>query len=411
MKVLSDAGTGQIAAQTAPPRPVLPENEVIRRAEFTMQTGQTNAALRVLNYCLRHYPESSGARILRSEILEREGQLDEAHEYLVQALALASGEEGRLAIEVNLIHLNLKLNRYQTVQEMATELLHKKLDVLGKLHVELYSTAAHAWSTSLTIPEPRKGKCDFVSIVIHCEDDVHYAKMVENLSGVMEKGNFEIIRTQGESRIAEYEQAMAQAKSHILLFIRPEVEILAPDFHRELTEVMSRYDVAGYAGADRLAGARWFDAGFPHAHGAAIFPTSGQRNRYDLSIYGSSHQRFHDGLAVLDGALLAAKKHVLDEIAFDRELDGEHTLCELDWCRRASAAGYTLAAAPLFGVFRHQVSEHIGRNWHDCANYFQEKHGLPDTTHSAPVAGASVQMNAPELALPILNAFYLNNHF
>jgi len=409
MRVLADAKAGRTTDENELPKPALPEREIIRRAEFVLHTGQTGAAGRILDYCLRHYPESSGARILRSNILEHEGRLEEARDYLSKTLALSSGEN-RLATEVNLIHLDLLLNRYEAVEAKAAELLHENLDSLGRLHVELYRTAAHAWSTPSPRLERHDGNPPFVSIIIHCEDDTRFAAMQENLSGVMDRGNFEVIRTRGESRIVEYEQTIAETKAQIILFIRPEVEILAPGFHQELAEAMNRYDVAGHAGADRLAGTRWFDAGFPHTHGAAVFPTSGQPGRYDLSIYGPSHRRFHDGLAVLDSALLAVKKHVFDEIVFDRELDGEHTLCELDWCRRASAAGYTLGAAPLLGILRHNPADHVGRNWYDCATYFREKHGLTDTTHVAPVAGASVSLKSPELALPVLREFHLDYH-
>lgn len=406
MKVLADAETGRITDASAKPKSVLPELEVIRRAEFVLGTGQAESAQRIVNYCLRHYPNSAGARILRASIYERDGRLENARDYLFEALSLSASKD-RQAIQINLVRLDLLLGRYEMADAKASKLLHEEMDDLGRLHLDLYCTAAKAWSTPSCHQVKKDVNPSFVSVIIHCGDDARVAAMRKNLSGVMDEGNFEIIRTQGESRISEYEQALKSASAEVLVFIRPELEILSTGFDYELAEAMTRYDVVGFSGADRLAGTRWFDAGFPHAHGAVILPASGQPGCYDLSIYGPTHRRFHDGLAVLDCGLFAVRKSVFDKIAFDRELDGEHGLCELDWCHRAFVAGYSLGAAPLLGVLRHGTTDHTGRNWHDCAKYFREKHDLPDTTHAVPIAGASILLKSPELALPVLRDFYL----
>ena len=96
----------------------------------------------------------------------------------------------------------------------------------------------------------------------------------------------------------------------------------------------------------------------------------------------------------------------LKNVPFDLKLDGDHELCELDWCKRLSDAGFNLAAAPLLGVLRNGSFEKRGKNWVDCLAYFLEKHCLSDSSKMVPIAGASIPLESPSLALQVLHRFY-----
>lgn len=390
-----------------PPTPVLAEQELLRRAEFVKQFGQLDAATRIVDYSLRHYPESASGLRVKSGILERQGTLQSARDLLAEALiALAAGDE-RIGVEVNLTRLDLLLGRYADVQQRALALLDAPLDALGRLHVELYLQAARIWET-LPAPGARldTAPLPFISVIVHCDDDSRYTEIEANLAQVLAPGRYESMRITGEWRVAQLTSAVAKARGDTLLFMRSKVQILSPRFHTELAQGIGQLDVVGYAGASRLVGTRWFDAGFPDVHGAVVQPNGGPVGGLNLSVYGPSHDTLTAGLKVLDDGLFAVRKPVFDKVDFDQSLDGEHGLCEMDWFVRASEAGFRLGASPLLGVARHELPGHAGRTWIECVALFRERHGLDDTSDNWPVAGASVLLPSLDHAMPLLSSLY-----
>lgn len=395
-----------------PPRPempVLPERELVRRADFVRQTGQMDAAGRIADYTLRHYPTSTGALIVKSGLREALGQLQPAKEILSEALVSMPWGPDRQGLEVNLTRLDLQLGRYVEVHDRAGRLLAAEMDPLGRLHAELYDEAALSWASPAQDlrSEPRPAQPpSFVSVLVHCDDDERYAEIQSNLAGVLAAGRYDCVRVTGEARIEQFTEALAGARGDALLFVRAKTQILARDFHEVLTEGLERFDIVGYAGASRLVGTRWFDAGFAEAHGAVILPNGGSAGGLNLSVYGPSRRAWVGGLRVLDDGLFAARKAVFERVAFDESFDGRHGLCESDWFVRASEAGFALGISPLLGVARLEFPHHAGPNWYDCAAQFRERHGLDEPSEVLPVAGASVLLPTLEHAMPLLRRHY-----
>jgi hypothetical protein len=191
-----------------------------------------------------------------------------------------------------------------------------------------------------------------------------------------------------------------------IVFMRSAGRILSTRFIDELLLAFEQFDIVSAAGAERVGGVRWFDAGFPAAHGALVLPNRGPVGGLTLSVYGPTHRRFHPHLRILDASLFAVRRSALSRVPFDLELDGEHDLCECDWFIRSSDAGLRLGAAPLLGVANFDANYRAGANWHDCAERFRDKHGLGDDGDAAVIAGASILLPSPDHAMPVLTRFY-----
>jgi protein O-GlcNAc transferase len=392
-----------------PALPVLPEKELVRRADFVRQTGQLAAAIRIADYTLRHYPASTGALIVRSGLHEASGQLQPAKEILTEALASMPQGSDRQSVEVNLTRLDLLLGQYDEAHDRASRLLAAEMDPLGRLHVELYDEAALGWASPArdVRSEPRPARPpSFVSVLVHCDDDERFAEIQSNLADALAAGLYDCVRLTGEARIEQYAEAVAGARGDTVLFVRAKTQVLARDFHEVLTQGLERFDIVGYAGASRLAGTRWFDAGFDEVHGAVVLPNGGPVGGLNLSIYGPSRKTWVAGLRVLDDGLFAARKAVFERVEFDEVFEGEHGLCEADWFVRASEAGFALGISPLLGVARLEFPHHAGPGWHDCAARFRERHGLGEPSETPPVAGASVLLPTLEHAMPLLRRHY-----
>jgi protein O-GlcNAc transferase len=392
-----------------PAMPVLLERELVRRADIVKQTGQWDAASRIIDYTLRRYSRSTGALIVKSGLQEVLGRRERAKDILVEALASMSEGADRQGVEVNIARLDLLLGNFDAVRGRTGRLLETPLDALGRLHVELYDAAAASWSTVPKAAPKVAGPCaalPFVSVIVHCDDDARYAEVEINLAAAFMVGRYDCTRIRGEWRVSATTQAVAEARGEVVLLMRAKTQILAPNFEHILAQGIEKFDVVGYAGATQLAGVRWFDAGFSDAHGAVVLPSDGPVGGMNLSVYGPSRKAWIGGLRVLDDGLFAARRTVFDRVALDVAFEGAQGLCELDWLARASDAGFSLGISPLLGVARLEFPGHVGPNWYDCATLFRDRHGLDQPSEVPPVAGASVLLPTLEHAMSLIQHRY-----
>jgi predicted O-linked N-acetylglucosamine transferase (SPINDLY family) len=392
-----------------PDPPVLEEKELVRRAQFVKDHGQLDAAMRIVDFALRHYPKSTGSLLVKSGVLELSGRMQQARDILYEtAQAMPEGDDRR-GVEVNLARLDLLLGQYAEVTKRTDRLLTTPLDDLGRLHVELYAQAAHSWMQSPTEARAQaanNGQIPFVSVVVHCEDDDRFSEVEANLAHVMLPGRYDCIRVDGESRASAYNRAAAGARGGVLLFMRASTQILSSQFHSLLSRAIELSDVVGCAGSSRLAGPRWFDSGFPDSRGAVVLPNGGPVGGMNLSVYGPSRDGWSGGLTVLDDALFAVRKSALQKVVFDASFDGDHGLCEADWFVRAKQAGFSLGASPRLGIARLEFPQYSGRSWHEGSALFRERHGLGDLGESRPLAGASVLLPSLDHAMPVIWNYY-----
>ncbi len=389
--------------------PVLNENELVRRAALVKDLGQLDSALRIVEYTLRHYPTSVGALLVKSGLLELGGQLQSARDLLQAAVDEMQESDDQRGIEVNLARLDLLLGQYKQVTQRTASLLAAPMDDMGRLHIRLYAEAAHCWARPINGgAEPPAFSADlpFVSVLVHCNDDERFANLEANLGTVLAPGCYECLRVRGESRADAYAAAIGEIKGDMLLFVRSGTRILSPTFHADLTSGLKRFDIVGYAGADLVAGPRWFDAGFPHAHGAVVLPNGGPVGGLNLSVYGPLREEWITELRILDEGLFAARRSAFDRVTFDSAFEGDHGLCESDWFIRAADVGLSLGACARLGVARLDFPEYGGRGWYDGSALFRERHSLDDISHSSPVAGASVLLPTLEHALPLINHYF-----
>lgn len=403
---LRDAERGLPGADPRPPTPVLDEAELLRRAEFVQRTGQLAAAMRIVDYCLKHYPDSTGGCIVKSSLLEGAGKLEEARALLAGAVDAQGDAAQRRGLEVNLVRLELLLARHDRVLERCARLREEPLDGIGRLHVDLYAAAAQAWRDGLQdraeSTHGAQAMRDRTLWVVHCDDDGRFAELTQSLASAIGAVPRTLRRVGGDGRMAQSLQAASEADADWVVFLRASARIYCDGFMRELELAFEHFDVVAGAGAERLGGTLWFDAGYPAVHGAIVLPNAGPVGGLNLSVYGPARRRFHPKLAVLDASVFAVRRGALAEVDFDFELDGEHSLCEFDWFARAGAAGLRLGAAPRLGIANLDFRRRSGANWHDCALRFREKHGLGDRPESDPLAGAAVLLPSPRHAAPVI---------
>ena len=205
---------------------------------------------------------------------------------------------------------------------------------------------------------------------------------------------FEILGVHDARSLAEgYNRAAARATGDILVFSHDDIGLVTPDFAARLVAHLEHYDGIGVAGASRLAGPRWGDAGQRAIHGHILHaPPPGKRGVL-MMVSGFQHP-VCERIRVLDGVFIAVRRHVWETHRFDAErYDGFH-LYDLDFTRRASDAGAKLAV-PADLLIYHASLGRYGDAWRRYARRFIEQAGL-DPLSCSPPGGLQVRLETQE---------------
>jgi len=357
-------------------RSVLAVEEIVRRANVLLNSAQLDAAGRVIDYCLKHYPDSVDAIIQKSEIIEFTQGVFAAKEYLLSARTIVSAANS-LAVGVNIVRADLILGDYVAVESLAQRLDSGGLDAAAKVYVQMYRAAARAWSASTDKIISKLENPAFVSVLVRCVDDEQFSEIRSCIDARMIPGRYELIRVVGESRAEGYARASISGRADIVLMLREDVRIEVADFHQRLAVALERADLIGVLGADQLRGGAVMDAGVGHVFGAQIKTAVRRKQGFDCFVWGVERQAFQLDMQVLDPAFMAVKVGVFRSVGFDSELYAGGNLCELDWTHRVFARGFSLAVEPRLGVALLGVEQSVGREWSECADIFAERYGVP----------------------------------
>ncbi|MDX5363667.1 MAG: hypothetical protein LPJ91_05880 [Pseudazoarcus pumilus] len=386
--------------------PVLPEDEILRRASYVLRTKNFSAVERILDYCKSAYPASVGERILRSSLMELNGDLEGALACLSQAYTDSRGDTRAYGLCVNAMRVELKLSNYDSVLGWAESCSALGPDAAALAHMELYEAAARAWSGGLSVPGGGDLAVERITFIVHCEGGDRRADIATNIGMVMAGGIYELVFIEGDSWIGQFEEAIRAVNEGVVVLMKKDASLLNQGAAQELMEAIQNYDVVGVAGSARLQGLKWFDAGFDHVYGAMVVPSNDCPGCYELSVYGPSGSRFRGGVVVLDGVFIAARKEVFESISFDSGLQGSQYLSRLDWVWRAHEHGYRIGVAPRIGLMKRGEAAEAGSVWVECARRFNEKFGLSPMLEAEVVAGASVLLPEVEYAQVVINELY-----
>jgi GT2 family glycosyltransferase len=122
-------------------------------------------------------------------------------------------------------------------------------------------------------------------------------------------------------------------------------------------------------------------SGHPHLRG---WITHHSPNEAQWQVDVLDHRAVAGDITVLDGVFMAARREVLQAVAFDAALfDGFH-LGDIDWSLRAARAGFRLGVAADLS-FVHASRGNYDATWQRYADRFCAKHALgttpPATSH------------------------------
>lgn len=237
-----------------------------------------------------------------------------------------------------------------------------------------------------------------ISIIICSIDPEKFSRVTKNYADLMGEEPFEIIGIHDARSLTEgYNRGIRQSSGSVLIFSHDDIEIVCTDFVEKLKRHLQQFDVAGPAGTTRLISGCWFEAGIPYIHGQVTHPRDS--GVFMVSIYDRGQAALQGQVAVgdiqaLDGLFIAARRSVLDRVAFDECIfDGFHGY-DVDFTYSAFLAGFRLGVFYDIPIIHASMGK-FDEVWEEYNQRFVRKYAaaLPDSSAlstSAPHLGATV---------------------
>jgi GT2 family glycosyltransferase len=210
------------------------------------------------------------------------------------------------------------------------------------------------------------------SLIVCSIDRARLDECVERYRAAFADEAFDLIVIDDARSLAEgYNRGIDRASSANIVFSHDDAFPISSAFADRLAAHLEQVDVVGIAGATAALSGFWGYAGQPHTHGHVI-ASAPNGSHVDLLVWGAAGRRV-DGIRLLDGCMIAARRDVAVAIGFDAQrFDGFH-LYDADFSFRASAAGHAVAVASDITVF-HRSPGSFDAEWHRYNEKFVAAH-------------------------------------
>jgi hypothetical protein len=210
------------------------------------------------------------------------------------------------------------------------------------------------------------------SLIVCSIDRARLYECVERYRAAFADEAFDLIVIDDARSLAEgYNRGIDRASSANIVFSHDDAFPISSAFADRLAAHLEQVDVVGIAGATAALSGFWGYAGQPHTHGHVI-ASAPNGSHVDLLVWGAAGRRV-DGIRLLDGCMIAARRDVAVAIGFDAQrFDGFH-LYDADFSFRASAAGHAVAVASDITVF-HRSPGSFDAEWHRYNEKFVAAH-------------------------------------
>lgn len=359
--------------------PALPANELMRRTYAILQSGNGEAAARVLNHCLENYPDHGGAHLFIALQMGEKGMLAEAITYLVDRLDgfdMADKVAGMISIIRWLLLIG---DRFQAEVWLRRAMALNTGDRFDAMQLRLYEACLTNVSTH-QIAKPSAVAGQRIVVIVPC-DDVDYFQAIEmrlrSLCTVPKGCVVTYVRCGEQARARHYKKWMNSGEADALLIMQRVVEIVNPDFYVDVLGALSEFDVVGVAGATRWTRPHWRGDKFEVKTAGFMIESREADGFMEVQCLGVSDGLLVGGQSVLDGVMLALRPCQMTVDVFDNELATLNWALEEDWTHAAAKAGTRLAVHRSLGVLVHDTSPQERRLRYPGLLRLQEKYNFP----------------------------------
>jgi protein O-GlcNAc transferase len=341
--------------------PILDPHEIVRRAAVALGNGQTKAAARIVDYCLKYYPNFAGAHILITDGFTQTGDFTKAASYLLERLSRFD-EEGKTAALINIVRFLIfagdRVGVTSNIDVLKGVLVS---DAFEKAQADLYFVLLD-WYSAKKIRAPKNNRWKKIHCVIPCDDSYFYNEMVKAIKNCCNcEADASIIfeRCSETLKIDSYEKALQLEGADVVVLLQKNIAILNPDFFHEIAEALVSSDVVGYSGISEWNRLDWRQEPSEKRRSGVVANSMEKPGYFEVLIAGLGREKISHDMTVLEGGVLAMNAHKAQHIVFDPEFTNAESLLEEYWTYTAAKAGLKLTTNRALGV---QVRSDVSLN-------------------------------------------------
>jgi protein O-GlcNAc transferase len=340
----------------------LPAEEIVARIFTVMRYGQFEAAMRIVDHCLREYPDCGAAHVLWTYRLTEQQKFAEAIAYLEERQSNFSSPDQFTAL-LNIARFNILLNQplaaKDAIDRMSVCTSHSLKDQLYSrmLHAYLAVIKPTAHEEPIIVAKPASVKGS-VAVLIVCDDLERYDEIKNSMQKTCKKVDGMIVsyeQCDEKNRCQSYREHLKNDKNDIVIVIQKNIELHNKNFFSDIASALEKFDIVSFGGAmcwDRLD---WRHSPAKNKAISFLIPSGEAEGFCEINFAGFDTASLVGGMVVLDGNFLAIKTAALRSLdissLFDPMLEGGGILQEEYFSHAAFGAGLTLAVHQSLGVF------------------------------------------------------------
>lgn len=342
----------------------LPAEELVRRGYAVLGHDQPEAAKRILAHCLLHHPESGSAKLLAAQLLVIEQGPAAGVAYIAPLVDGFTPNE-QVGALIAMTRWCMLIGELDQARHWLDRLLPMTLeDDFDRWQVQLHDACCQAYAHGIE-GEPFKatdpvGQPRHCRVLIACDSQTHFDTTSKQIGStcLLPRGWRVSYERCGESqRIDAYRRALGKDDADVLVLLQKNTTIHHPLFFQEVVAALQDCDVLGFAGATRWHRMDWRTDEFAHKAAGFMTPSSEVAGFCEIQWFGPRSGPLVNGLAVLDGHLLAVVPSRVRHVDFDEALLGAEQMIEEDWTHTAFQAGLRLSVHRGLGVLMAQMEE------------------------------------------------------
>jgi protein O-GlcNAc transferase len=331
----------------------LPVNELVRRAYAVYQSGNSEAAHRIVAHCLREYPASASSHLLKAHQWLASGEIPMAINYLQEIIPQVD-LAGRHEVLLTLTRLFLLSDELEPAASLISQLGAMEMtDAFDKEQAALYSACLTTANGVPSWSHPGAAEVFRICVLVPCDEEDRFEAMqtqIRSATLLPPTWKLTVRRCDERYRIHAYQSSIEDAAFDTIVVAQKNVEIHAADFFVQLQNALADCDLVSFAGAKRWTRLDWRVDEYPFKRAGFITPSAERAGAAEVQIVGHGRETQCAGMAVLDGSLFAFNRERMRGIACDEELLGGESLLEEDWVHSAFRSGCTLQVLRSLGV-------------------------------------------------------------
>lgn len=342
----------------------LPAQEIMRRAYTVRRFDQPEAVQRIVDHCLRHYPDTGSAHILWTDrLLAQPGGRIQARSYLLDRLVSFSPSD-QLAAWAQIVRLDLLQNDIDSAEaNMAQWERLDTTDPIDRAQARIMRLAtdaaratpapASAWARGTNEVGSVEPKLTKVAVLIPCDDFALFEPLKQQLldACTLPAGwTLQIHRCREVQRLHSYRAWLANPAVDVLVLMQKNLHPAYPGLWRAVAQGLAHCDVVAMAGCAQWSRLDWRLAPYENKAAGLLVPCGEEPDFLEWLVQGFGHEPLHTGMAVLDGHFLAIRRQALSQTDFSDDASGAETLLEEVWIHQAGQNGARLGVHKGLGL-------------------------------------------------------------